>query len=564
MTRHRPRADRDRRRAARAPSARFSVRVHDVVATRRRDRDGDEPDRGSDRPGWTGHRTGRAPRARKPSAALAVGARGGRRAGVREQLPRTVRPRRLPSITHNPSIAIALAARSGSARRRDRDVGPSRPQLHAALSTTRWAASSVTGYHALNLADSSGGRTGALRRRAPDADVRSPARAVRRRRGAAGLRRRARLDRAPADDRRRRPTSSSAARASRACSCLLTLYCAIRGWTWGAAIACALGMGTKGVDGPRARARRPAGITSSARRGAALALLWRHSRRRLIVLFVPMLSETQGRIGGAADAGLHRRGAGRRVDAVVLSLDAGRRHHALPRRSCSGRGRSRSTTTTGRRRARPFDVLPQALLMSALVRAHRRSRSCGSGRPGSPAPCSFWCWRRRRACSRSRREVAAEHRMHLPLRRGDRADLHRRCFALVRSPADARRIVVGAILLMADRSSCSRGREPRRACGTWTTPAAAALWGDAVRQASRQCAGADLLRPRADVAVEPARRRRDADARRLPLKMDRSMRGAASHLQLGSAVAAAGTARRSDRSPRTRACDMSLASHRSS
>ena len=240
--------------------------------------------------------------------------------------------------------AVALLRRRGS-------TPSGRPVLNLTLALNyALGGFDVAGYHVLNLAiHLAAGLAlfGVVRRTLTS---RSPARAVRRRRDAARLRRRADLDRAPAEHRGRH-LRRPARREPRGLFLLLTLYCAIRGWTWARrAIACALGMGSKEtmIVAPALvvlwdRLFREDGARRWRMYGALAATL--------IVVVLPMLSETQGRTAVLRLLGYVGKVPG---DAWTPWSYLWTQAASSPTTSrwCSGRGRSCSTTTTGRRRTR--------------------------------------------------------------------------------------------------------------------------------------------------------------------------------------------------------------------
>ena len=181
---------------------------------------------------------------------------------------------------------------------------------------------------------------------------------------------------------------------------LLTLYCAIRGWTWGAAIACALGMGTK----------------ETVVLAPVLVVLWDHffcedgARRwrmdgalaaALIVLFVPMVSETQGRTAVLRMLGYVGKVPGdewtpwsylwTQADVITHYLALVFRPWPLA-----------FDYYDWPQAHSPLDVWPQALLVSGLFALTVLAvvRKWPAGFAGA---VFFSCWRRRRACSRSRR-----------------------------------------------------------------------------------------------------------------------------------------------------------------
>ena len=317
--------------------------------------------------------------------------------------------------------------------------------------------------------------------------------------------------------------------------------------------------GHQGDDDPGARARRPLGSRLPRRRGAALARCTALLAATLIVLFVPMLSETQGRtavlrmlgyVGEGAGRRRGRRGpiCGPRPDVITHYLALVFRPWPLA-----------FDYYDWPQAHSPFDVLPQALLISALFALTVLAvvRKWPAGFAGAvfflvaradvePAPDP----------DRGRRGAS-----HVPAAgRGDRADLHRgssRWSDRRRSGGESS----AAMLLIAVVRSCSlAGREPDAPAERGLLQCGGAL-GRRRAQASRQCAGADLLRARAH-GLEPVRRGRGADARR-PAAQDGSLdaRQRLPAARLGGG--GAGTARRSDRVPRARAGVRAGASHRS-
>jgi multisubunit Na+/H+ antiporter MnhC subunit len=313
---------------------------------------------------------------------------------------------------------------------------------------------------------------------------------------------------------------------------LLTLYCAIRGWTWGAAIACAFGMGTK----------------ESMVLTPALVVLWDHIFREegarrwrmygaiaasTIVLFVPMLAETQGRTAVLRMLGYVGKVQGdewtpwsylwTQADVITHYLALVFRPWPLAFDYYDW-PQARS----------PFDVLPQALLISALFALTVLAvvRKWPAGFAGAVffvvlAPTS--------SLLPIPTEVAAEHRMYLPLA-AVIALTFIGIFALVRSRMDRSRIVAAILLIAVFIAFIAAASLTRLRNVDYSN--AAALWGDAVRKRpgnarARIYYGLELMASNQYASAETLMR----DA--LPLRMDRSMRGSV-YLQLGSAVAAQG------------------------
>lgn len=308
---------------------------------------------------------------------------------------------------------------------------------------------------------------------------------------------------------------------------LVTLYCAIREWTWGAAIACALGMGTK----------------ETMVLAPVLVVLWDHMFREdgarrwrmygalaasLIVLFVPMLSETQGRTAVLRMLGYVGKVHGdqwtpwsylwTQADVIThylmlvfrpwpLAFD----YYDWPQAHS------------------PLEVWPQALLISALfgLTVLAVVRKWPAGFAGAVfflvlAPTS--------SLLPIPTEVAAEHRMYLPLAAVIALTLIA-AFALVRS-----RIMTAAALMFVFISFIGAASLTRVRNVDYSS--AAALWGDAVRKRpgnarARIYYGLELMASNQYGNAEALMRGA------LPLEMDRSMRGSV-YLQLGSAVAAQG------------------------
>ena len=313
---------------------------------------------------------------------------------------------------------------------------------------------------------------------------------------------------------------------------LLTLYCAIRGWTSGAAIACALGMGTK----------------ETMVLAPVLVVLWDHFFREdgarrwrmygalaatLIVLFVPMVSETQGRTAMLRMLGYVGRAPGdewspwsylwTQADVIThylvlvfrpwpLAFD----YYDWPQAHS------------------PLDVWPQALLVGTLFALTVLAvvRKWPAGFAGAVfflvlAPTS--------SLLPIPTEVAAEHRMYLPLAAVIALTLIA-AFALMRPQVARLRVGLAFLVMVAfgmfiGAASLTRVRNVDYS-------SAAALWGDAVRKRpgntrARIYYGLELMASNQYASAETLMR----DA--LPLRMDRSMRGSV-YLQLGSAVAAQG------------------------
>jgi protein O-mannosyl-transferase len=311
---------------------------------------------------------------------------------------------------------------------------------------------------------------------------------------------------------------------------LLTLYCAIRGWTWGAAIACALGMGSKETM-----------IVAP-----ALVVLWDHVFREegarrwrlygalaatLIVVLLPMLSETQGRTAVSRLLGYTAKAPGDTwTPWSYLWTQAGVIAHYLvlafkpwplvfdyydwpPAHS-------------------PGDVLPQALLLVALfgltvfaiVKRHPLGLA-GAWFFLTLAPTS--------SLLPIPTEVAAEHRMYAPLA-AIIAIAIVPLFAVLRAYVrrDARlasRFIFGMVVLFLGLASLTRARN-----SDYLTDEI--LWRDTVVKRPANA------RARINYGLNLMTANRYADAEdqmraALPLAMDPETR-AEVYLQLGSAVAA--------------------------
>ena len=317
---------------------------------------------------------------------------------------------------------------------------------------------------------------------------------------------------------------------------LLTLYCAIRGWTAPAVAACALGMGSKEtmVVAP------------------ALVALWDHTFRldgarrwRLyaalaatvaIVLLPMVLSETQGRTAVSRLLGQTARApgddwtpwsylwtqAGVIVRYVMLAFKpwplAFDYYDWRPARS-------------------PLDVLPQALLLVTLLAAAIAAivRRNPLGFVGAwffltLAPTS--------SLLPIPTEIAAEHRMYVPLAAIVALTivamfLALRAFAF-REPAGprpGRYVACGAIVMALGLAWATRDRNRDYV-------SAAALWGDTVEKRP----GNARARINYGIELMGAGQYAQAEAQMraaLPLEMDPETRAQA-HLQLGSALSAQG------------------------
>lgn len=329
---------------------------------------------------------------------------------------------------------------------------------------------------------------------------------------------------------------------------LLTLYCAIRGWIWAAVLACALGMGSKEtmVAAP------------------ALVVVWDHvfreegARRRrlygalfatLVVVLLPMLAETQGRTAVSRLLGHTPHAAG---DAWTswsyLWTQAGVIVHYL---GLAFRPWPLVFDYYDWPRAQsPFDVLPQAVLITAVCALTVLAvvRRWPAGFAGAVfflalAPTS--------SVLPIPTEVAAEHRMYLPLAAVVAVAVIA-VFALVRSrlrPAGASarqtqaadapgagqalRMRIGSALLLAVIGISSAGLTRARNLDYASDEA---LWGDTVRKRP----GNARARINYGIDLMAANRHAEAEAQMraaLPLEMDPETRAQA-YLQLGSALAA--------------------------
>jgi tetratricopeptide (TPR) repeat protein len=308
---------------------------------------------------------------------------------------------------------------------------------------------------------------------------------------------------------------------------LLTLYYAIRGRTWGAAIACALGMATK-----ETMILTPALVVLWDRLfredGATRRRLYGALAATLIVLFVPMLSETQGRITMLRALGYIGKVQGDSWTSwSYLWTQAGVITHYLV---LVFRPWPLAFDYYDWPQARsPFDVLPQALLIATLfaLTVVAVVRKWPAGFAGAVfflvlAPTS--------SLLPLPMEVAAEHRMYLPLA----AVIALTLIGLGALGPAPRLRIAAAILLMVvfiGAASVTRVRN-------MDYSSAAALWGDAVHKRpgnarARIYYGLELVASNQYAADEALMRGA------LPLTMDRSMRGAV-YLQLGSTVAAQG------------------------
>jgi protein O-mannosyl-transferase len=317
---------------------------------------------------------------------------------------------------------------------------------------------------------------------------------------------------------------------------LLTLYCAIRGWTWAAGIACALGMGSK----------ETAIVTP------ALVVLWDHLFREggarrwrlygalaatLVVLFLPMLAETQGRTAVSRLLGYTPKAPGdvwtplsylwTQAGVIVHYLALAFRPWPLvfdfydwpPAHS-------------------PLDVLPQTALLVCLL-ALTVAAIVRKWPAGFAGAVFFLALAPTSSLLPIPTEVAAEHRMYLPLAAVIATALTA-ALALARSQTTesfrARRsswLRIGTAILLAalfiGSALLTRARNRDYASD-------AALWGDTV---SKRPGNA---RARINYGIDFMTDGRYADAERqmraaLPLEMDPETRGQV-YLQLGSAVAA--------------------------
>jgi hypothetical protein len=318
---------------------------------------------------------------------------------------------------------------------------------------------------------------------------------------------------------------------------LLTLYCAIRGWTWGAVAACALGMGSKEtmVVAP------------------AIVVLWDHVFREegarrwrlygalaatLLVVLLPMLSETQGRTAVSRLLGHTPRAPGDDwtpwsylwTQAGVIAHYMGLAFKPWPLVFDYYDWPAAHS---------PLDVLPQAALLTALfgltvlaiVKRHPLGFAGG------------WCFLTLAPSSSILPippEIAAEHRMYAPL-----AALVAIAVVMLyvvlrvlfqesrarRAPRQDTAIAFAAFIIFLGLASLTRARNVDYRSDE-------SLWWDTVAKRpsnarARIYYGLDLMRSNRYAAAE------DQMRTALPLAMDPGVR-AQVYLQLGSAVAAQG------------------------
>lgn len=312
---------------------------------------------------------------------------------------------------------------------------------------------------------------------------------------------------------------------------LLTLYCAIRGWTWAAVAACALGMVSKETmivapaivalwdhffrEGGARRWRRYAGLTAT-----------------LAIVLLPMLSETQGRTVVSRLLGFTPKAGGDLwTPWSYLWTQAGVIVHYV--RLAFWPSPLVFDYYDWTPAHSPFDVLPQAVLITALVAltVAAVARRWPAGFAGAVffltlAPTS--------SLLPIPTEVAAEHRMYVPLAAVIALTLAG-AFALLRPLAPLPRLralfAIVVFFLFIQAGKVTRARNLDYASD-------AALWGDTVAKRPGNA------RARINYAIDLMAANRYADAESqmraaLPLQMDTETRGQA-HLQLGSALAAQG------------------------
>jgi protein O-mannosyl-transferase len=314
---------------------------------------------------------------------------------------------------------------------------------------------------------------------------------------------------------------------------LLTLYCSIRGWTWAAVAACALGMGSKEtmIVAPALvvlwdRVFRDEGARRWRYYGALAATV--------VVVLLPMLSETQGRTAVSRLLGYTRKAPGDTWTAwSYLWTQAGVIVHYL---ALAFRPWPLVFDYYDWPAAHsPADVLPQALLLIALcgltVYALVKKHPLGFagawlfltlGPTSSLLPIPT--------------EIAAEHRMYVPLA-AVVAVVVIGLFVVARRLAGgsraARRLATpfmfASIVLFVGLAALTRARNRE-----YLT--AVTLWADTVEKRPSNA------RARISLGAELMKVNRYADAESqmratLPLEMDPASR-AQTYLQLGSAVAA--------------------------
>jgi protein O-mannosyl-transferase len=304
---------------------------------------------------------------------------------------------------------------------------------------------------------------------------------------------------------------------------LLTLYCAIRGWTAAAVAACALGMGSK-----ETMIVAPALVVLWDRvfrgEGARRWRLYGALATTLAVMLLPMLSETQGRTAVSRLLGYTAKAPGDTwTPWSYLWTQAGVITHYLA--LAVKPWPLVFDYYDWPRAGSPADVLPQALLLCvllgltvfAVVKRHPLGfagawffLTLGPTSSILPIPT----------------EIAAEHRMYVPLA-ALVAIVVVSLFALVRGHAI--KIAVGTVVLVLGLASLTRARNLDYASDE-------TLWLDTVTKRpgnarARINYGIDLMK---------AARYADAEAQMraaLPLEMDPETRAQAD-LQLGSALAA--------------------------
>jgi tetratricopeptide (TPR) repeat protein len=302
---------------------------------------------------------------------------------------------------------------------------------------------------------------------------------------------------------------------------LLTLYCAIRDWMWAAVAACALGMGSKEtmIVAPALVALWDYFFGEG---GARRWRLYGALAATLVVVFIPMLSETQGRTVVSRLLGYTPRAAGDTwTPWSYLLTQSGVITHYL---ALAFKPWPLAFDYYDWPRAlSPADVLPQALLMSALfaltvfaVLDRHPLGFAGAWFFLTLAPTS----------SILPIPTAAEHRMYAPLA-AVVATAVVSLFAVVRARPFV--IVTTTLVLGLGLASVTRARNLVYASDE-------TLWRDTV---ARRPGNA---RARVNYGIDLMKRARYADAEAqmraaLPLEMDPETRAQAS-LQLGSALAA--------------------------
>jgi hypothetical protein len=319
---------------------------------------------------------------------------------------------------------------------------------------------------------------------------------------------------------------------------LLTLYCAIRGWTWAAVAACALGLGSK-----ETMIVAPAVVVlwdyTFREEGARRWRLYGALAATLIVVLLPMLSETQGRTAVSRLLGRTARATGDTwTPWSYLWTQAGVIAHYM---SLAFKPWPLVFDYYDWPAAHsPADVLPQAGLLVALagltvvaiVKRHPLGFA-GAWFFLTLAPSS--------SLLPIPTEIAAEHRMYAPLA-ALIAIAVVMLFVLLRAwtirgspgrqtPRVAGQIVFGATVLFLGLAALTRARNRDYRSDE-------ALWHDTVvkRPANARARiyyGLDLMRSNRYAAAESQMRAA------LPLPMNPSVR-AQVYLQLGSAVAAQG------------------------